>query len=144
MYCINLSKRLNGKLRCKLLKQQITLEQCKKCLKMQPRVNQPINKKSNKQQKLEKSRYSILTNDLKHCYICYEQDESLIPKDDLHEIYGGRNRTRSIKNGFVAPLCRKHHEDEIILEYLKRLCQITYEENHTREEFLKIIDKNYL
>lgn len=145
MYCKNLSKALNGNLKCKKYKRVLLiLDECKKCLNFEPRVNKTIKKKSNKQQKLEKSRYSILTDDLEHCYICYEQDESLVLKDDLHEIYGGRNRGRSIKYGFVVPLCRKHHQDNIILEYLKKLCQITYEENHTRKEFIEIIDKSYL
>lgn len=57
---------------------------------------------------------------------------------------GGRNRIRSIKNGFVAPLCRKDHKDYTIQEWLKKYCQITYEETHSREDFIKITDKSYL
>lgn len=50
-------------------------------------MNKQIKNKSNKLSKLEKKRFSILTDDLEHCFICKERDESLIPKDDLHEIY---------------------------------------------------------
>ena len=105
--------------------------------------NKTINKRTNKQNKLEKDRYSILTNDLENCYICKKQGLD-IPKDDLHEIYGGCNRKRSMLNGFVVPLCRKHHEDNQILAYLKKLMQKEFEKNHTREEFINIIGKNFL
>ena len=97
-----------------------------------------IKKKSNKLAKLEKERYSILTNNLKICYICKTK------KEDLHEIYGGRNRKISIKNGFVVPLCRKCHQNNEILQKLQRELQKKYEKTHTREEFIKLIGKNYL
>ena len=107
-----------------------------------------MKKKSNKLRRLEQNRYSILTDDLEHCYWCYEQDESIVPKDDLHEIYGGSNRQRSMIHGFVIPLCRQHHRhvhnNKEAKEFLQRFCQITYEETHTREEFIKIIGKSYL
>lgn len=97
-----------------------------------------IKKKSNKLAKLEKERYSILTNNLEICYICKTK------KEDLHEIYGGRNRKISIKNGFVVPLCRKCHQNNEILQKLQRELQKKYEKTHTREEFIKLIGKNYL
>ena len=103
-----------------------------------------IKNKTNKQAKLENSRYSIITNDLKHCYICTERGLKDIPKDDLHETYGGSNRKRSIENGFVVPLCRKCHQDDEILKFLQRFMQLEYEETHTREEFIKLIGKSYL
>lgn len=101
-----------------------------------------IKQKSNKLAKLERNRYSIITNDLKHCYICSEQGKKNVLKDDLHEIYGGSNRKRSIENGFVVPLCRKHHQDKTILNWLKRYAQLEYEETHSREEFIKIFGKS--
>lgn len=55
----------------------------------------------------------------------------------------GKNRVRSMKNGFVVPLCRKCHEDYTIQNWLKRFCQITYEENHSRDEFIEIIGRSY-
>ena len=144
MYCKNLTKKMNGKLRCKIIKQEITLEYCEKCRNFQSRENKPIKKRTSKLQKLEKNRFSILTDDLEHCYWCYELDFSKVKRDDLHEIYGGRNRKISMQNGFVVPLCRKHHESEYIKNYLKKLCQTTYENNHTREEFMSLIGENYL
>lgn len=41
-------------------------------------------------------------------------------------------------------LCRKCHQDEKILQELKKDVQIEYEKNNTREDFIKIIGKSYL
>lgn len=103
-----------------------------------------IKQKSSKLAKLEKNRFSIITNDLEHCYICTERGIKNVPKKDLHEVYGGSNRKRSIENGLVVPLCRKCHEDYEIIKYLKRFVQLEYEENHSREDFINLIGKSYL
>lgn len=92
MKCKHLTVRSNKGIKyyfCRLKKQQLqfTLEQCKKCSKFDFKKNKPLKNKSNKLSKLEKKRFSILTNDLEHCYICKERDEKKVPKDDLHEIY---------------------------------------------------------
>ena len=144
MYCKNLRIRQKKYIKfyyCFLFRQQITLDQCKKCLKMQPRVNEPINKKSNKQQKLEKSRYSILTNDLKHCYICGK------PKDSIHEIYKGSNRTISMKNGFCVPLCDNCHKrtetDIKFYRYLQKICREKYLESNTVQDFVKKVGRTF-
>ena len=98
--------------------------------------------KTNKLRKLENNRYSILTNDLEHCYICGED------KDDMHEIYGAGNRRISMMNGFCVPLCRQCHmfitKDNAISLLLKQQCQRKFEETKTREEFFKLIGKNFL
>ena len=98
--------------------------------------------KTYKLQKLEKQRKSILTDDLEHCIICK------MPAQDIHEIYGGKNRKVSMINNFCVPLCRNCHiritnseKDSIIL---KKLCQKKFEENNSREKFLSIIYRNYL
>lgn len=129
---------------CRLNKKIINYTtECIKCVKNEPRKNKGINKKTSKQIKLEKSRYSILTNDLEHCYICRFQGKKVL-RDDLHEVYGGANRKRSILNGLVVPLCRKHHQNEEILSELKVATQQIYELNHTRDEFIKLIGKSYI
>ena len=129
---------------CRLNKKIINYTtECIKCLKNEPRKNKGINKKTSKQIKLEKSRYSILTNDLEHCYICRFQGKKML-RDDLHEVYGGANRKRSILNGLVVPLCRKHHQNEEVISELKVATQKMYEVNHTRDEFIKLIGKSYI
>lgn len=129
---------------CRLNKKIINYTtECIKCVKNEPRRNKSINKKTSKQIKLEKSRYSILTDDLEHCYICRLQGKKVL-RDDLHEVYGGANRKRSILNGLVVPLCRKHHQNEEILSELKIAMQKMYEVNHTRDDFIKLIGKSYI
>lgn len=129
---------------CRLSKKVITFDDCKNCLEAKYKEIKPIKKRTNKQAKLEKGRYSIITNDLEHCYICAERGIKNVPKKDLHEVYGGSNRKRSIENGLVVPLCRKCHEDYEIIKYLKRFVQLEYEENHSRDDFINLIGKSYL
>lgn len=147
MICKHLAKRSYQRkayIYCRSKKKIITFNNCKKCLKFEPRNNKPIKKKTNKLNRMERNRYSILTSDLDICWVCKTEKDLEIPSDDLHEIYPGRNRLRSIKNGFVVPLCRKCHESEEIKEKLQKICQEIYEETHTREEFINIVDKSYL
>lgn len=98
-----------------------------------------MRKKSSKLAKLEKNRYSIFTEDFEHCYYCRKR-----VKTDIHEVYGGSNRQRSIKNGLCVPLCRVCHSSEIIIQDLKKWCQREYEKTHSRDEFIKLIGKSYM
>ena len=101
-----------------------------------------MKQKSSKLARLERNRLSILTDDLKHCYLCG------CPLVDMHEIYGAGNRKASMRNGFCVPLCRHHHMqvtcNNTMNRELKQVCQKKFEETHTREEFMQIIGKNYL
>lgn len=98
--------------------------------------------KTYKLKKLEKNRYSILTNDMEHCYICKS------PFVDIHEIYGGSNRKVSMANRFCVPLCIEHHKFATLnadaSNYLKQKCQHEFEKTHTRDDFIKLIGRNYL
>ena len=95
--------------------------------------------KSSKLARAERNRYSIYTDDFNHCYYCKRET-----KTDKHEVYGGSNRLRSIQNGLVVPLCRMCHGNEGIISLLKIECQKIYELNHSREEFIKLIGRNYI
>lgn len=107
-----------------------------------------IRYKTKKLIKLENNRYSILTNDLECCYLCFNDDCHEYDLIDIHEIYGGANRQISMENGFCVPLCRHHHilatNDNSINLILKQLCQKKYEKTHSREDFIHLIGKNYL
>jgi len=97
---------------------------------------------SKKIRKLERNRWSILTDDLSRCYECGK------PKQELHEVYEGSYRVRSMQNGMVLPLCfdchkRIHSDRELALKY-KVLFQKKFEESHTREEFIKLFIKSYI
>lgn len=73
---------------------------------------------------------------------------------DKHHIYFGANRKVSEENGFWvwlnhyqhiadSPYRTPHNDRETDL-YLKRLCQMKYEETHTRAEFIRLIGRSYL
>lgn len=120
------------------LNRQVILNECENCSNLILKANKPIFKRTSKQKQLEEKRYSILTKNLDKCYICKKV------KDDIHEIYGGSNRKRSIENGFCVPLCRQCHQNELIIQKLRIIMQKEYEKNHTREEFIKLISKSYI
>ena len=69
-----------------------------------------------------------------------------------HHIYGGPNRRISDKHGFWVWLRPEMHNmsnegvhfNKALDEELKMKCQAEYEKTHTREEFMKLIGRNYL
>ena len=174
-YCIHLKKRKN-KPYCKLLDREITFSLCRECdnkeyknhidrkkssfrpkspvksgqinknaqsLTKKPVKNTKMHNKSKKLTKLERNRTSVFTNDLEHCYLCDKK------KNDLHEVYGGRNRINSIKYNFILPLCRECHSSNqnnpIFNDYWHRQGQLYWEENiGSRKEFIKVFRRNYL
>lgn len=98
-----------------------------------------IKKKSNKLAKLERQRdKDIIKEGI--CEFCGRYSKQLDP----HEVYGGSNRKRSIKNKFIKLLCRKCHNNEEIINQLRIDTQKEYMKTHTEEEFIKLIGKSYL
>lgn len=92
---------------------------------------------------------SIIASDDPHkCYMCRKEGRM-----EVHHIYFGKNRKISDREGFVVHLCPNCHRGTngvhgkygyLMDKYLKSTCQITYEEKHTREEFMALIGCNYL
>ena len=112
-------------------------------LQCSAKLLQKMKNKSKKMAKLERNRSSVFTNDLEHCYLCGRK------KEDLHEVYAGRNRLNSIKYNFVLPLCRKCHSqkqnNQVFNDYWHKQGQLYWEEFiGTREEFIKVFKRNYL
>ena len=159
-YCKNLKKRKN-KPYCKLLNKEITLSQCQECVNKKYKEksayerkspvrniknaqnNKNVVHKSKKIAKLERNRKSVFTNDLKHCYLCGRK------KEELHEIFAGRNRLNSMKYDLVLPLCHECHSlnqnNPFFNDYWHKRGQEYFECNiGTREEFIKIFKRNYL
>lgn len=100
--------------------------------------------KTNKLKKLENSRKeSLLTDDMNHCYLCTEPT----PKDDIHEIYQGKNRHNSIKYKLIIPVCRKHHQilhdNQNLQNELKKQGQLYFEKTYDLD-FLSIFHRNYI
>ena len=100
-----------------------------------------IKKKSSKLAKLENNRFSILTDDLTKCYLCKNK------KQDLHEIFGGKNRQASMRYGLVIPVCRQCHtgidKDIQLMLDLHQLGQRAFESKY-KEDFIKVFGQNYL
>ena len=101
-----------------------------------------LKKKTSNLAKLERNRFSVFTDNLGFCYFCG------LPRQDLHELLGGRNRLNSMKYGYVLPLCRSHHNmlhnNVVLIEEWKRKSQEHFEESHSRDEWLEVFKKNYL
>lgn len=110
-----------------------------KQLKKEKKEKTRIKQKSNKLAKLERQRDKNITKS-GVCDYCGKECKRLDP----HEVYGGSNRLRSIRNGFVKKICRKCHSNEEIINKLRKDVQKEYEQTHTREEFIKLIGKSYL
>lgn len=101
-----------------------------------------MRQKSKKLEKLENSRFSIITKDLERCYVCKAK------KQDLHEIFGGRNRQASMKYGLVIPVCRKCHSlienDKTLKQKWHEVGQKEFNKHYKTENFVQIFRKNYL
>ena len=98
-----------------------------------------MKKKSNKLAYKERKRVSVLTDDIDRCFICG------MFKNDMHEIFGGSNRQKSIEHGLVIPICRLEHSNiKNYEEWLHRIGQKKFEETHTREEFIKEFGKSFI
>jgi hypothetical protein len=103
-----------------------------------------MKQKSSKLAKLERSRFSIFTDDLDTCMFCG------LSATDLNEIFRGRNRRNSMKWGAVIPLCRNCHNkitDNIELETkwkIKGQKQVMDFYKMSKEEFIEIFGRNYL
>ena len=85
----------------------------------------------------------------KRCFICRRE----IGIHDHHIYFGNAKRTISEKNGFKVWLCQEHHQGTYGVHgkhgheldmFLKQVCQQKYEADHTREQFINLIGRNYI
>lgn len=143
--CLHLKQKVNKKLYCKKLKSDIMISECSNCKYKEYSIKSNSTKlksRTNKQAKLERNRFSILTNDLEHCVICS------IKKEHLHEVFFGRNRLNSIKYGLVIPLCSTHHlemhKNKEWQEYWHKKGQQAFIAYYPDLDFFKIFKINYL
>ena len=91
---------------------------------------------------------SILTTHKGICYRCQKHGVT-----ECHHIFYGKNRKISDKLGFWVHLCPECHRGtngvhgknghEIDMD-LKKMCQWTYEQTHSREEFIEKIGRSYI
>lgn len=89
--------------------------------------------------------YSIITDDLDHCYIC----GALYPQK--HHIMNKYDKEKSDKWGLCVPLCINHHtgnegvhtRPDRMLE-MRRIGQKKFEELHGHDKWMELFGKNYL
>ena len=145
--CLHLKQKLNRTLYCKKLKKEIKISECSNCKYKEYSIKSNSTKlktRSKKQARLERNRFSILTNDLDHCVMCRAK------KEHLHEIFFGRNRANSIKYGLVIPLCSLHHieihKNKEWQDYWHIVAQKRFMEYYHKSinEFIVIFKINYL
>lgn len=146
MNCINLKfrqKKYEIYLYCKKKKKVIDFKDCRNCKYKEFKTVKEIKKKSNKLKKLEDKRFSIITSNLKICYICQQKK-----KRDLHEIFGGSNRQKSMEWGLVLPICGDCHEKWKFNKELRKKYQQEgqqkFEEKYSHDLFMTEFRKNYL
>ena len=93
-------------------------------------------------------RFSILQNERK-CLVC-----GTTQNINIHEVYYGRNRQKSIKEGCCVYLCGRHHNQsnqgihfnhELDLK-VKKLMETTWLKYYdkTIDEFINTFGRNYL
>lgn len=88
---------------------------------------------------------SKFTTDLEHCFVCGR------PYPQIHHMMNGANKGKSEKFGFILPLCMNHHtgaegvhsKPERMLA-CRQMAQRKFEEEHTRDEWIKEMGKSYL
>lgn len=94
-------------------------------------------------------RFSILTDDMEHCYLCGQYVSRERGNLNIHEVYFGTwKRARSIEYGCCVPLCiechNKVHHDHETDWYLKQVCQKRFEELYGYTKFMEIFKRSYL
>ena len=144
--CINFKVRTKNYQKyfyCTKKKKEINYKNCKNCRYKEYKKLHKLKKKSNKLKRIESKRFSILTENLTVCYIC-DQNR----KDDMHEIFSGSNRVKSMQWGLVIPICRICHKKWDIDESLRRKIQQEAKQEfikrYTKEKFREEFGKNYI
>lgn len=141
--CKYIKQKIDRTLYCKILNRKITFKECSGCEHKEYNFTKKQPVKNNKTiAKLERNRFSILTNDLTKCIVCGTK------KEHLHEVFSGRNRINSMKYGCVIPLCsnchQEMHKNIELSNYYKVLSQQKFIELYPHLDFIEIFKKNYL
>ena len=100
---------------------------------------------------------SILQRHDGGCWLCEAAgDYRIHPVLHKHHVFGGPNRQISEREGFFVWLCPHHHTGDAAgcrdavhfnpyqAQLLHEACQREFEKKHSREEFMRLIGRNYL
>lgn len=146
MNCINLRKRTKKKqfyIYCKVKKKEISYGECRLCNKKEYKQYNPIKKRTSKQAKVERERFSIIYSDLTKCCKCGSKIG--IQKN---EVFEGAYRQISMRLGMIAPFCEschdRFHNDIMFNLYYKVMFQKEYMKTHSLEDFISIFKQDYI
>lgn len=125
---------------CIKYKKEVSLF-CKECENLEYKEQKTMKKRTAKQTKREKNRFSLFTSNLDVCIVCGK------PKEHLHEVFFGANRQVSIKYGLVIPICSKYHRmihnDAILQDMWHVRGQEIFEMIYPELDFVSIFGQNY-
>lgn len=126
---------------CTKYKKEVSLF-CKECENLEYKEQKTMKKRTAKQTKREKNRFSLFTSNLDVCIVCGN------PKEHLHEVFFGSNRQVSIKYGLVIPVCSKCHRmihnNAMLQDMWHVRGQEVFEMFYPELDFVSIFGKNYI
>ena len=104
--------------------------------------------------KRKKHKVSILQAHDGTCYLCrrLHDDCRIHAYLERHHVFGGADRDKSEAEGLTVYLCVAHHregpEAAHLNRYINRIlqqdAQMVYEAQHSHEEFMELIGKNFI
>lgn len=100
-------QKFNGTFECKKSNKIINIKECNNCKFKEFREsnNHQIKKRTYKQSKKEKERFSIIYQDSTKCCYCGSKNDHI----DTNEVFGGAYRSLSIEYGACNYYCRLCH-----------------------------------
>ena len=126
---------------CIKYKKEVSLF-CKECKNLEYKEQKTMKKRTAKQTKMEKNRFSLFTSNLDVCIVCGK------PKEHLHEVFFGSNRQVSIKYGLVIPVCnvchRMMHNNATLQDMWHVRGQEAFEMVYPDLDFVSIFGQNYI
>lgn len=106
---------------------------------------------SKRKTKRQRHKASILQKRDGRCYLCMLQGDDTQKIIEEHHIFGGPRRAISEAEGLKCYLCPEHHRFGSASAHmnaetrlrLQRLAQMVWEIEHSREEWMELMGKNY-
>ncbi len=142
MKCKNFTIRTKKGIKYNYCKLHKTTPPCYGCKDKEYKQYKALSNRSKKQSKKERQRFSIIYPNLDKCCVC--GSKWLLT---THEIFGGRNRSNSMKYGLCLPLCLTCHEkyqnNKSFNDKWHSIGQTKFEEVYPELDFIKIFGKNY-
>ncbi len=138
---------------CTLYRKEVPIFSCN-CNNKEYKRYKPLKSRSNKLDKKEKERFSIIYPNLTKCCECglktgdFDIRLNIYTRVEKNEIFSGAYRGLSIEDGMVAPMCifchKLFHKDTLMNLTYKVKFQKEYLETHTLEEFIKRYGQDYI